>query len=131
MSTKIHVVCDALGNPTAIHLTPGQAHDLEGADALLPAVAPKVSAVIADRAFAASERVVEPLEASGVVAVIPSKAGEKKPRKIDRHLYARRHLIENFFAKLKQWRGIATRYDKLARNFLAGVHLAAAMVWLN
>ena len=94
-------------------------------------MAPKVSAVIADRAFAASERVVEPLEASGVVAVSPSKAGEKKPRRIDRHLYARRHLIENFFAKLKQWRGIATRYDKLARNFLAGVHLAAAMVWLN
>ena len=124
-------MCDALGNPTAFHLTPGQAHDLEGADALLPAVAPKVSAVIADRPFAAFDRVVAPLEAAGVVAVIPSKAGEKKPRKIDRHLYARRHLIENFFAKLKQWRGIATRYDKLARNFLAGVHLAAAMVWLN
>ena len=124
-------MCDALGNPTAFHLTPGQAHDLEGADALLPAVAGKVAALLADRAFAARERVLEPLEAAGVTAVIPSKAGEKAPRKIDRHLYARRHLIENCFAKLKQWRGIATRYDKLARNFLAGVHLAAAMVWLN
>ena len=63
--------------------------------------------------------------------MIPSKAGERSPRAIDRHPYARRHLIENFFAKLKQWRGIATHYDKLARNFLAVVHLAAAMVWLN
>ena len=125
------MACGALGNPTGIHLTPGHAHDLGGADALLPAVAPKVAAVIADRAFAAFDRVVAPLEAAGVVAVIPGKAGAKTPRRIDLHLYARRHLIENFFAKLKQWRGIATRYDKLARNFLAGVHLAAAMVWLS
>jgi transposase len=63
--------------------------------------------------------------------VIPSKANRKRLRKFDRHLYAARHLIENFFAKLKQFRGIATRYDKIARNNLAAVHLAASVIWLN
>jgi transposase len=60
-----------------------------------------------------------------------SKANRKKPRKLDRHLYAARHLIENFFAKLKQFRAIATRYDKTARNFLGAVHLVASVIWLN
>ena len=53
------------------------------------------------------------------------------PRDYDRDLYEARHLIENFFAKLKQFRAIATRYDKTARNFLAAVHLTAALIWLN
>ena len=62
--------------------------------------------------------------------VIPSRATNRQPRKYDRDLYKARHLIENFFARLKQYRAIATRYDKTARNFLGAVHLAAAMVWL-
>jgi len=87
--------------------------------------------LIADKAFDADERVIEPLAAVGKKVVIPSKANRKKPRKLDRHLYAARHLIENFFAKLKQYRAIATRYDKTARNFLAAVYLAASIIWLN
>jgi transposase len=63
--------------------------------------------------------------------VIPSKANRKQPRKFDRHLYAAQHLIENFFAELKQFRVIATRYDKTTRNFLAAVQLAAGVVLLN
>ena len=62
--------------------------------------------------------------------VIPSRATNRRPRKYDRDLYKARHLIENFFARLKQYRAIATRYDKTARNFLGGIHLAASMVWL-
>ena len=63
--------------------------------------------------------------------MIPSRANRKSPRDYDRHLYRERHLIENFFAKLKQFRAIATRYDKTARNFLAAVYLAASAIWLN
>jgi transposase len=63
--------------------------------------------------------------------VIPPKAGRRLPRDFDRDLYKARHLMENFFAKLKQFRAIATRYDKTARNFLAAIHLAAAAIWLN
>ena len=129
MSTKIHTLVDALGNPVGFHLTGGQAHDLVGADELLPDM--EAGILLADKAFDADERVIEPLIAAGKKVVIPSKANRKLPRKLDRHLYAARHLIENFFAKLKQYRAIATRYDKTARNFLAAVHLAASVIWLN
>ena len=64
-------------------------------------------------------------------AVIPPKANRRPPRAFDRDLYRVRHLIKNFFAKLKQYRAIATRYDKTARNFLAAVQLASAVIWLN
>ena len=129
MSTKIYAVCDALGNPTQFHLTPGQAHDLNGADALLPNV--EAEFFLADRAYDAQERVIEKLEAKGCEVVIPSTSRRNQERDYDRHLYKARHLIENFFAKLKQYRAIATRYDKRASNFLGAIHLAASVIWLN
>ena len=129
MSTKIHATVDALGNPTGFHLTPGQAHDLEGADALLPGL--EADALLADKAYDADERVIEPLRDAGIEPVIPAKANRKQPRPYDRDLCKARSLIENFFCKLKQFRAIATRYDKTARNFLAAIHLAAAAIWLN
>ena len=88
-------------------------------------------ALLADKAFDADERVIKPLERAGIKAVIPSKSNRKNPRAHDKDMYKARHLIENFFAKLKQFRGIATRYDKTARNFLAAVFLVGAYVWLN
>jgi transposase len=129
LSTKIHALVDALGNPICFFLTGGEVHDLAGADALLPAMAAET--LIADKAFDADERVLEPLAAAGKTAVIPPRANRLIAREYDRDLYKTRHLIENFFAKLKQFRAIATRYDKTARNFLAAVHLAAAAIWLN
>ena len=129
MSTKIHAMVDALGNPIAFFLTPGQAHDLEGADALLPQM--QADALLADKAFDADERVIEPLRAAGKTLVIPPKSNRKVQRTFDREMYKARHLIENFFCQLKQYRAIATRYDKTARNFLAAIHLAAAVIWLN
>ena len=119
---------DALGNPTGFVLTPGQAHDLEGADVLLKDT-PGLT-VIADKAYDAQTRVVESLLGKGKGVVIPSRSTNKRPREHDCHLYQARHLIENFFARLKQYRAIATRYDKTARNFLGAIHLAATMVWL-
>ncbi len=129
MSTKIHATPDALGNPTAFHLTGGQAPDLAGADALLPDIA--AATVIADKGYDAEARVLAPLRAAGKVAVIPPRRNRKEQRAYDADLYEARHLIENFFCKLKQFRAIATRYDKTARNFLAAVHLAATVILLN
>ena len=129
LSTKIHALVDALGNPLAFLLTGGQAHDLAGADALLPHMA--AGQLIADKAFDADARVLEPLAQAGKSAVIPPRPNRLTPREFDRHLYKERHLIENFFCKLKQFRAIATRYDKTARNFLAAIHLAAAIISLN
>jgi transposase len=129
LSTKIHTLVDALGNPLGFFLTAGQAHDLAGADHLLPTM--EADILIADKAFDADERVIVPLAVAGKSVVIPPKANRKVLRDYDRDLYKARHLIENFFAKLKQFRAIATRYDKTARNFLAAIHLTAATIWLN
>ena len=107
----------------------GQAHDLIGADNLLPAMA--ADTLLADKAFDADERVLHVLAAAGKTAVIPPKANRIKIRDYDKELYKARHLIENFFAKLMQFRAIATRYDKTARNFLGAIYLAAVTVWLN
>ena len=128
MSTKIHTTVDALGNPLAFHLTPGQASDLEGADALLPGLA--AATLIADKGYDADARVIEAVQSAGKQTVIPSRCHRKVPRAYDKALYKARHLIENFFAKLKQFRAIATRYDKTDRNFLAAIHLAASVIWL-
>lgn len=102
---------------------------MEGADVLLKDTLGET--IIADKAYDAQARVVQPLLDKGKSVVIPSRSTNKPPREHDRHLYKARHLIENFFARLKQYRAIATRYDKTARNFLGAIHLAGAMVWLN
>ena len=129
MSTKIHTLVDALGNPIDFFLTGGEAHDLVGADHLLPNM--QADTLIADKAFDADERVIGRLTAAGKATVIPPRSSRRTPREYDRDLYKARHLIENFFAKIKQFRAIATRYDKTARNFLAAVHLTASAIWLN
>ena len=87
--------------------------------------------VIADKAYDAQERVIEPLLQAGKAVLIPPRSTRKEPRSYDKHLHQARHLIENFLARLKQYRAIATRYDKTARNFLGALHLAGAMVTLN
>lgn len=129
LSTKIHAVGDALGNPLAFYLTSGQASDLDGADALLGAI--DALTVIADRGYDAEARVLAPLRATRKAAVIPPRRNRTARRAYDADLYEARHLIDNFFAKLKQFRAIAIRYDKTARNFLAAIHLAASVITLN
>ena len=129
LSTKIHALVDALGNPMKAILTGGQTHDLAGADALLPGM--EAEALLADKAFDADERVIKPLEAAGKAAIIPPKSNRKNPSKYDKARYEARHLIENFFCWVKHFRAIATRYDKTARNFLAAFHLVAVLRWLN
>ena len=106
MSTKIHALVDALGNPPAFILSSGQAHDLIGADQLLPGM--EADLLIADKAFDADERVITMMADKNKAVVIPPKANRKIARTYDRDLYKARHLIENFFAKIKQFRAIAT-----------------------
>ncbi len=130
LSTKIHATCDALGNPTGFHLTAGQDHDLEGADALMDYLT-QADAALADKAYDADERVRQKLEEKGCEAVIPFKKNRLNPLNYDKDLYKSRHLIENFFAKLKQYRAIATRYDKTSQNFLGAIYMVASIVWLN
>jgi transposase len=102
LSTKIHALVDALGNPTAFALSVGQAHDLVGADQLLPGM--EADLLIADKAFDADKRAITVLANKNKVVVISPKANRKIIRTYDRDLYKARHVIENFFAKLKQFR---------------------------
>lgn len=109
-------------------LSPGQAHDLTCAESLLGNFDP--AALIGDKAYDA-DAFLEILADRQIIPVIPSHPRRAVPLPCDFALYCERNLVERFFNKLKHFRGIATRYDKLARNFLAGVHLASAIILLN
>jgi len=98
---------------------------------LLEALLDQIQALVADKAYAAKARLLDRLEELQVEAVIPLKSNQKQPWEFDRDKYRWRHLIENFFIKLKQYRGIAPRYDKRACSFLAAIHWVAVVIWLN
>ena len=130
MTTKIHALVDALGNPVEVMLSASQDHDLTCAEPLIEAVSP--GALIADKAFDAdADAFIAALDDRAITPVIPSKSNRKTPRPCDFALYRERNLIERFFNMLKHFRAIATRYDKLAKTFLAGVQLACAAILLN
>jgi transposase len=128
LTTKIHALVDALGNPVAFSLTPGQVSDLSQAEPLLEDFAPE--AFLADKAYDA-DRLILALEARGIKPVIPPKANRLVQRHCDFALYRERNLVERCFNTLKHFRAIATRYDKLARNFLSAVHLVGLIILLN
>ena len=126
-STKIHAVVDALGNPVRLALSPGQTHEMKLAYELLGGIADAY--VGGDKAYDAAP-LVQLLENNRCTVVIPSKADRAGQRAIDWHLYKERHLVECFFQHIKRFHRISMRYEKLARNFLAFLHLACALVWL-
>jgi transposase len=109
-------------------LTPGQASDIGQGPELLAAHKPE--AVIADKGYDGDEFVGR-IEARGAEAVIPPKKNRLAPRDYDQHIYKERNLVERFWSKAKQFRRVATRYEKKAANFLAFVHVAAIMVMLQ
>ncbi len=112
----------------ALSLTPGQAADINQAVPLLDQVGP--DALLADKGYD-SDALIETLEERGITPVIPPKANRREPRQTDFALYRERNLVERFFNRLKQYRAIATRYDKLANTFLAAVALVCVLFWLN
>ena len=116
----------------ALSLTPGQAADINEAVPLLDQVDEQIEpeALLADKGYD-SDALVETLEARGIKPVIPPKANRRDPRKTDFALYRERNLVERFFGDIKQYRAIATRYDKLAETFLAAVTLVCVLFWLN
>ena len=118
---------DGLGNPTHVHLSAGNVHDVVEAQALIDAARGKN--FIGDKGYDANH-VIEAAEAKGMNVVIPPKSNRKSLREIDLHLYKERRLVENFFCRLKQFRRVATRYEKTARNFLGFVLVATIKVWL-
>lgn len=127
-STKIHLAGDALGNALRFILTGGERNDITQAEQLIENLFSDF--VLADKGYDANA-FIEKLEAQNSVVVIPSKANRKEPRIIDEHLYKERHLIENQIGKLKHFRRVFSRFDKLAKNFLSFIYFASTLVWLR
>jgi transposase len=125
MTTKILALTDALGNLVRFVLLPGQRFDTVGVAPLIEGV--EFDALIADKAFD-SDAIISKLNERGAKVVISQHPRRTKPLPIDKDMYAWRHLIENFFAKLKEFKRIAMRADKTDQSFSAIIHLAAAVI---
>jgi transposase len=127
-SSKIHAVCDALGNPLRFIITAGQVHDSTQAIEIIKGL--KADAVLADKGYDAAD-IVSAIEESGAIAVIPSRRNAGSPRIIDAELYKERHKIECLFGFLKHYRRLFARFDKLKTRFSAFLHIAAAIQWIK
>jgi len=125
LSSKIHCIADGLGNPVDFILTGGEVHDNICAEALLEGK--KASVVIADKAYD-SDKTLDNIAQMKAIAVIPPKSNRKVQRDYDKHYYKDRNLIERFFCRLKQFRGIATRYCKRGQYFLEAIKLASSVI---
>ena len=128
MTTKILALTDALGNLVRFVLLPGQRHDTVGVPPLIDGIA--FDALIGDQAFD-SNAIVAEIDARGAKAVIAQHPRRAKPLPFDKEIYKWRHLIENFFCHLKDFKRIAMRADKTDQSFAAMIHLAAAVIALR
>lgn len=128
MSTKIHAATEALGLPVRLIASPGQRNDIAFAHDLIDGI--KAEAAIADKGYDA-DHLVDRVAKAGAEVVIPPKRNRRVQRDYDADLYKERNRIERFFNKLKQFRRVATRYDKLLANFMGFVKLAAIAIWLR
>ena len=127
-STKIHIAVDGLGNPLHFMLTAGQRHDITCAEALIDGYNSEY--VIADTSYD-SVAFVKSITQRGAVPVIPPRANRRDSRTYDVHLYRERHLVECFINKIKQYRRISSRFDKLVVRYLGFLSFVAAIIWLR
>ena len=128
LSTKIHAAGDAFGNPVRLIGSPGQRNDIAFAHELIEGFIADVT--IADKGYDA-DHLCDRIAKTGSEVVIPPKRNRTLQRPYDADLYKERNIIERFFNKLKQFRRVATRYDKLLINFMGFVKLAAIAIWIK
>ena len=128
LSTKVHLIVDALGAPLFFEVSEGQRHDCKFAVALL--VRAKSRCLLADKAYDSNE-IRDALAQQSALAVIPPKADRAKRIVYDKHLYKSRADVECTFSLLKQARRFATRYEKTLRNYVSVVALSCALIWLR
>lgn len=130
-TTKIHVTVDGLGNPVRLHLTAGQESDIGQAVLLVEGLS--FDRIIADRGYAAQE-FYDWVVAQQMEPVIPPHQrakGEKAERPYDKWLYRERHLVECFINKIKHYRRVFSRFDKLASRYLGFLHFVSSLIWLR
>ena len=130
-TSKIHGLTDAAGRPRVLMISPGNTSDMTMAPALIETAHGRFDKLIADRGYD-SNAIRSAILAQGAEVVIPATRSRKAPIFYDRKAYRARNLVERLWCRLKDWRRIATRYDKLAKNYMAGVFLAAVLTfWCN
>jgi len=129
-TTKIHMAADAHGNPIDFEITGGEVHDAKAAPKIIEKIS-EAENFIADKGYD-SDAIRELARTKGMNPIIPRRSNSKKKNsEFDSELYKLRHLVENLFARLKHFRSIATRFEKLARNFRAIVFIACSLIWLR
>ncbi|MEZ4255483.1 MAG: IS5 family transposase [Polyangiales bacterium] len=128
VSTKLHAVVDTQGRPLHVTVTPGQRHEMTAAPELLAHARGK--ALIGDTGYD-SNAFRRAVRSKGMTAVIHGKPERKRTPRLVRSLYRQRYVVEVFFHNLKRFRAVATRYEKTAKNYLALVQLACALLWLK
>jgi transposase len=139
-STKIHITVDGLGNPLRMHLTPGQRNDIVEAEALI--IGYNSTYVIGDKGYdgdlyrtpysvAGSDDFIDVIEANGATAVIPPRSNRVHQRTYDEHLYKERHLVECFINKMKWYRRIFSRFEKLAVRYFGFLSFVSSLIWLR
>lgn len=129
-TSKIHGLTDAAGRPRVLLISPGNLSDITMAPALIEAAHGRFDKLIADRGYDCGA-IRAAIHAQGAEVVIPATRSRKAPIPYDREVYRTRNLVERLWCRLEDWRRIATRYDKLAANYMAGVFLAAAITFLQ
>lgn len=127
-STKIHIAVDALGNPLRLILTAGQVADVTQGAPLIKGFA--ATAVIADKGYD-SDELVATITAHHAQAVIPPRRNRTQRREYDKHVYRERHLVECFINKIKHYRRVFSRFDKLSKNYLGFLSFVSALIWLR
>lgn len=127
MNSKLHAVCDGHGRPLVLLLSEGQMSDHKGARLVLEAL-PSAATLIADRGYD-SNWFRAALSDKGIEPCIPSTRSRKSPLHYDVALYKQRHKIENMFGRLKDWRRVATRYDRCAHTFFSAICIAATVAF--
>lgn len=128
LTSKIHAVVDALGNPVDFLITGGQMADVTQAEALL--ADKEATYLIGDKGYD-SDELIQRARRMGMESVIPPRSNRRVLREYDKHLYKDRNLIERFFNKIKHFRRIATRYEKTSLSYLSMVYLAASLILLK
>jgi transposase len=127
-STKIHALVDALGLPIRFILTPGQSSEIKQAPELIKGI---INAnILGDKAFDCDD-FIDQIKSQNCTPIIPPKENRKIKREVDYILYKERHLVECFFSKIKQFRRIFSRFDKMAEAYMGFLAFASTIIWLR
>jgi transposase len=126
-NSKVHAICDLKGRPHVLMITPGNVHDMRVAKACIAAMPPSVE-LVGDKGYCSND-LRKWLEERGTTPVIPSKRNHKVQIEYDLAIYKQRNIVERMFCRIKDWRRVATRFDRNIKNFMATIAIAAIVIW--